>query len=60
MNHDMKFMSLLALILITLKLMHYINWPWWEVLLPLWLSWVAQIVFILLVLMRRQIKRNER
>ena len=31
-----SFFSILGLIFITLKLTHYIDWPWWAVLLPLY------------------------
>ncbi|MNN96141.1 hypothetical protein D3C81_2150740 [compost metagenome] len=32
----MGFLSILALIFITLKLMGYITWSWWWVTAPLW------------------------
>lgn len=32
------FPGLLALIFITLKLTHVIDWSWWWVLAPLWIS----------------------
>ncbi|HHL0959063.1 TPA: hypothetical protein ACQVH3_003816 [Serratia marcescens] len=41
MNKETKkgglgFLSILALIFITLKLMGYISWSWWWVTAPLW------------------------
>ena len=41
MNKETKkgglgFLSILALIFITLKLMSYITWSWWWVTAPLW------------------------
>lgn len=41
------FFGLLTLLFIGLKLMHYIDWSWWLVLLPLWLPiGVVVVVFI--------------
>jgi hypothetical protein len=33
---QLPFLTILGLIFITLKLMGYINWSWWLVLLPIW------------------------
>ena len=44
------FLSLLTLLLIALKLTHYIDWPWGWVLSPLWLPMaitIAGIIFLL-------------
>lgn len=32
------FCGLLTIVFITLKLVGYIDWPWWWVLAPLWIS----------------------
>ena len=43
------FLGLLTLVLIVLKLTHYIDWSWVWVLSPLWLGWVVvtAILFVL-------------
>jgi len=33
------FTGLLAIVFITLKLTHVIDWSWWWVLSPLWIGW---------------------
>lgn len=45
------FGGLLAIVFITLKLCHVIDWSWWWVLCPLWipLAFVLSIVVILAV-----------
>ena len=43
------FAGLLAVAFIVLKLLHQIDWSWWWVLSPLWIS-AALGVFILLVI----------
>lgn len=43
------FAGLLTVAFIVLKLLHQINWSWWWVLSPLWIS-AALGVFILLVI----------
>lgn len=40
------FFGLLAIVFITLKLCHVINWSWWWVLAPIW----GPVVFALLLL----------
>lgn len=42
----MGFLNILQLILITLKLFHFINWSWWYVLAPC----LFQIIFSLLTI----------
>lgn len=44
------FTGLLTLILITLKLLDKIDWSWWWVLSPLWITAVFVIGVILIVL----------
>ncbi len=39
------FPGLLALIFITLKLTSVIDWSWWWVLSPLWISFVLIVIF---------------
>ncbi|MBC3250951.1 hypothetical protein H8I91_11815 [Serratia fonticola] len=57
MNKETKkgglgFLSILALIFITLKLMGYITWSWWWVIAPLWgplavIATCAAVIFML-------------
>jgi len=42
------FAGLLTIVFITLKLIGYINWSWWWVLSPLWISFGAAILILLL------------
>lgn len=42
------FVGLLTIVFITLKLTHYIDWSWWWVLSPVWIS-TSLIIIILLI-----------
>jgi len=44
------FIGLLTIIFITLKLLNKIDWSWWWVLSPLWISTALLIVVLLLFL----------
>lgn len=46
-SSGMGFGSLLTLIFITLKLTHFINWSWWWVLSPEWIS--LGLIFVLCI-----------
>ena len=56
MNEKIKyvgpnFLELLTLVFVVLKLLGKINWSWWWVLSPIWLSWgIAIIVAIVLII----------
>lgn len=44
----LSFLSILAIVFITLKLTHYINWSWFWVLAPIWAPisfWIALFIF---------------
>jgi hypothetical protein len=43
------FCGLLTLVLITLKLIHQIDWSWWWVLAPLWAVWLAAFAIVALL-----------
>lgn len=43
------FCGLLTLLFIGLKLTNYIDWSWWWVLAPLWISFLVVIVLVLLL-----------
>ena len=40
------FAGLLTIVFITLKLIGYINWSWWWVLSPIWISFGVGILII--------------
>jgi len=42
-------LSLLGVIFVVLKLLGYINWSWWFVLLPFWGPIVVALAFLLIV-----------
>lgn len=42
------FVGLLTIVFITLKLTHFIDWSWWWVLSPIWISVVATIAVLLI------------
>lgn len=46
-NHGITFVGALQVLFIGLKLTGYINWPWWQVLLPI----IIQLVLIALSLL---------
>ena len=46
-NNDMGFMDVLQIIFIVLKLCSVINWSWWAVFTPIWIS-LAIVGFTLL------------
>jgi membrane protein YdbS with pleckstrin-like domain len=47
---DIGFTGLLTLIFIVLKLIGVINWSWWWVLSPLWISFGIGIIVVAVVL----------
>ena len=51
---QLGFFSLLALILITLKLLNYIDWSWWLVLLPAYGGIVIMLVLFVILLALNQ------
>lgn len=44
------FFTVLGLIFIALKLMGYITWSWWLVLLPLYVSFAIGIILLAIVI----------
>lgn len=48
-SNGIGFTGLLQILFIALKLMGYIEWSWWWVLAPTWIS-VGLVVFIILPL----------
>lgn len=51
---QLGFFSLLALILITLKLTNYIDWSWWLVLLPAYGGLVIMLILFVIFLILGQ------
>lgn len=51
-RRGITFMDALAVLLIGLRLVGVIDWPWWAVLLPVWgpLALVAALVLVIAVL----------
>ena len=43
------FIGLLTILFIALKLLNQINWSWWWVLSPIWISAILFIVVILIL-----------
>ena len=50
-NSGIGFAGLLTIVFITLKLMKYINWSWWWVLSPVWISAIIVVVLLSMYLM---------
>ena len=48
------FFSLLALIFVTLKLLGYIDWSWWLVLLPAYAGLVILLILFIILLVLGQ------
>ena len=53
------FGGLLAIIFIVLKLVGVIDWSWWWVLSPIWISWGIGLVVLLIVFIVILIKDNK-
>ncbi len=45
------FTGLLTIVFITLKLTNYIDWSWWWVLSPIWISAAIVIVILLIAIL---------
>ena len=45
-NNHVGSIDLLQLLFIALKLMNYIDWPWWQVLMPIWISIIIVVLII--------------
>ena len=53
------FGGVLAIVFIVLKLVGVINWSWWLVLSPIWISWVIGLVALLIVFIVILIEDNK-
>ena len=45
-NYSMSFSSVLFLIFLVLKLTNVIDWSWWWITAPLWISAIIFLVFV--------------
>jgi hypothetical protein len=43
------FVGMLAILFIGLKLLHKIDWSWWWVLSPIWISMIVGVIILLVV-----------
>jgi len=50
-SSSIGFTSLLTLLFIALKLTGYIQWSWWWVLSPIWISFSLIILIVIILLM---------
>jgi phosphatidylglycerophosphatase A len=44
----MNFIELLTVLFVGLKLTNYIDWSWWWVLSPTWISWLLAIAALVI------------
>lgn len=44
------FVGLLTIVFITLKLTNYIDWSWWWVLSPLWISGILVLMVVITII----------
>lgn len=49
-NYGIGFPGALFLVFLVLKLLHVINWSWWWVFAPIWISIIFWILLILILL----------
>lgn len=47
MSIQIPWVSILGLLFITLKLTNHIDWSWWWVLSPFWISLILTVVLII-------------
>ena len=56
-KNGISFNSLLAIVFVTLKLCHVIDWSWWWVLSPLWIPASIVILVLVVILVLAAIKK---
>lgn len=59
-NGGMGFGTVLFLIFLVLKLTHYINWSWWWVTAPLWITTAFAVLTIIVLAILQAKARNDR
>jgi len=57
-SSGVSFMGLLTILFIALKLTNFIDWSWWWVLSPMWLSAVILVFAVLLLVLIRKAKER--
>ncbi len=57
-SSGVSFMGLLTILFIALKLTNFIDWSWWWVLSPMWLSAVILVLAVLLLVFIRKAKER--
>jgi fatty acid desaturase len=57
-SSGVSFMGLLTILFIALKLTNFIDWSWWWVLSPMWLSGVILVLAVLLLVFIRKAKER--
>lgn len=55
-NTGIGFTGVLTIVFITLKLLKIIEWSWWWVLSPIWISTILAIVIIIGILVFDKVK----
>jgi membrane protein YdbS with pleckstrin-like domain len=50
-SNGIGFAGLLTILFIGLKLGHVINWSWWWVLSPIWLSFAIGLLFTMIMVL---------
>lgn len=55
-NKGIGFTGVLTIVFITLKLLKVIEWSWWWVLSPIWISTILAIVIIIGILVYDKVK----
>lgn len=43
------FVGLLTIVFVAAKLTHYLDWSWWWVFSPIWISWGIVLVILLII-----------
>jgi phosphoglycerol transferase MdoB-like AlkP superfamily enzyme len=57
-SSGVSFMGLLTILFIALKLTNFIDWSWWWVLSPMWLSAVILVLAVILLIFIRKAKEK--
>lgn len=50
--------SVLTIIFIVLKCLGIINWSWWWVLSPVWISWAIVLFVVLIIFIIKRFKKK--
>lgn len=58
-NGGIGFVSLLTVLFIGLKLANYINWSWWWILSPVWISIIFLIVVVFFAVLILWLKEKD-